>query len=94
VSRRKPSVRGPICFEVYWLDEPIESFHLAGDIPLNVGVWYERREAARFALYNWTEFRALPDGEQAAVVAHYRTNKRIEALVADYQSKQSKVRVG
>lgn len=40
---------------------------------------YDLREAARFSLYNWTEFCALPRREQINVIAYYRANKLVEA---------------
>ncbi len=60
---------------------------------MTVGTWYERREAARFALYRWDEYMRLSGDDQSAVIAHYRMHNRIEAIVADYQEQQSKRRV-
>ncbi len=44
----------------------------AGTIPA-----YEEREAARFGLYNWTEWRLLNNDDKAMAVAHYRINGMI-----------------
>lgn len=90
MCRRKPSKIGQNYFEVTWLDEPIESFRVdAQQLPLGIGVWFERREAARFALYKWHEFLELPDGEQAGIIAHYRMHNRIESMANDYLNKKS-----
>jgi hypothetical protein len=37
-----------------------------------------QREAARFALYRWGDFEALPVSERNAIIAHYRGNRLIE----------------
>lgn len=44
---------------------------------------YEERETARFALYNWTDWQALPDLEKVFAVAHYRVQQLVEAHVQD-----------
>ena len=43
---------------------------------------YEWREAARFAHLPYHVFRRLAIEEQEAVIAHYRTSGRIEAVIA------------
>jgi hypothetical protein len=58
---------------------------LADEIPE-----YECREAARFALYNWTEWQDLSVYERAAVIAHYRESNRMEANLSDASEKASK----
>lgn len=60
----------------------------------------EAREAARFAGYTWEQYDALPgaawwQGEQdrdnkAAVLVHYRTQNRLEAVVRDLEIKSMK----
>lgn len=47
------------------------------------------REAARWAGYNWSEFLALEDFQQAGVIAHYETIHRIEAVEAHEQYKEA-----
>lgn len=44
----------------------------AGTIPA-----YEEREAARFGLFNWTEWRLLNTDDKAMAVAHYRVHSMI-----------------
>lgn len=39
---------------------------------------YIQREAARFALYRWGDFEALPVSERVRIIAHYRGNRLIE----------------
>jgi hypothetical protein len=39
---------------------------------------YIQREAARFALYRWGDFEALPVSERNRIIAHYRGNRLIE----------------
>jgi hypothetical protein len=46
------------------------------------------REAARFALVPWYTFRRLEADEQAAIIAHYETINRIEALESDYLARK------
>jgi hypothetical protein len=48
------------------------------------------REAARWALYTWQQFCDLSDDEQAAVVAHYETIRKIEAIESNEQNKEAK----
>lgn len=38
----------------------------------------EEREAARFVLTTWTEWRALPRTERVAAVAHFRLSRLID----------------
>lgn len=44
---------------------------------------YLEREAARFALYNWSNWIELDPMERAACVAHYRLSKMIDMHVED-----------
>lgn len=62
---------------------------LADEIPE-----YECREAARFALYNWTQWQDLAVHERAAVIAHYRESNRIEANLSDASEKASNKKQG
>jgi hypothetical protein len=43
---------------------------------------FEQREAARFALVPWTEFKQLPSWEKAGIIAHYRTRNMIDAALS------------
>lgn len=40
---------------------------------------YDQREAARFSLFSWTEYLALPRKEQINVIAYHRAHKLVEA---------------
>lgn len=40
---------------------------------------YDQREAARFSLYSWTQYLALPRSEQIGVIAYYRAHRLVEA---------------
>lgn len=44
---------------------------------------YMEREAARFALYNWSDWIELDPMERAACVAHYRISKMVDMHVED-----------
>lgn len=44
---------------------------------------YLEREAARFALYNWSNWIELDPMERAACVAHYRLSKMVDMHVED-----------
>jgi len=48
------------------------------------------REAARWANYSWTEFCELSTDDQAAVIAHYETIRKIEAIEVHEQNKDMK----
>lgn len=39
---------------------------------------YEEREAARFGLYRWVDWCALPRADRLAGIAHYRLHQLIE----------------
>jgi hypothetical protein len=43
---------------------------------------YEWREAARFALIPYRQFRFLPVHEQEAIIAHYRAHAQAETVIA------------
>jgi hypothetical protein len=47
--------------------------HLPGAVPE-----YMEREAARFGLYRWQDWEALPLVERVRGIAHYRLNRLIE----------------
>ncbi len=79
-------------FDVKWLDEPIGTFRIDNGIPLTIGPWYERREAARFALYRWDEFEQLNGEDQSAIVAHYRMHNRITAMVEKHQEQRLRLK--
>lgn len=49
---------------------------------------YHWREAARFALVPWHAFTRLDVDDQAGIIAHYETERRIAALEAEWQRKE------
>ncbi len=51
---------------------------------------YMEREAARFALYNWSDWCDLDPMERAACVAHYRLHGMIEMHTEDAISREMK----
>lgn len=53
---------------------------------------YHWREAARFARVPWHVFRRLDVDDQAAIIAHYETERRIAAVEAEWQRKESERR--
>lgn len=56
------------------------------------GSEFEWREAARFALVTWDQFKELDGEEQSAIVAHFRTHNQVEAVIAQAQTKEAKRR--
>lgn len=60
---------------------------IEGLVPL-----YVEREAARFTLYNWSEWIDLDPMERAACVAHYRLHDMIEMHIQDAISREVKKR--
>lgn len=73
------------------MDEPLSTYKTPGVLPVTTGKWYEMREAARFSLYRWDEFLALPSEEQAGVVAYYRVYNKLQALIGQHQEQQMKI---
>lgn len=53
---------------------------------------YHWREAARFALVPWHVFRRLDVDDQAAIIAHYETDRRIAAVEAEQQRREAERR--
>lgn len=89
---RRQSLVGPICFDVRWLDEPLDVFRTPNQLPVTTSSWFEQREAARFSLYRWDEFEKLSGEEQSAVVAYYRAYNKLNALIDQWQSQQAEIR--
>lgn len=52
---------------------------------------YEEREAARFGLYRWIDWCALPRSERLMGLAHYRTSQLIELHEGEALSDHMKV---
>lgn len=73
------------------MDEPLSTFRTPGILPVTTGPWYEQREAARFSLYRWNEYIALPAEEQAGVVAYYRVYNKLQALIGQHQEHQMQI---
>lgn len=73
------------------MGEPLAVYRTPGTLPVTIGAWYERREAARFSLYRWHEFLELPPEEQAGVVAYYRTYNKLQALIGQHQEQAMKI---
>lgn len=82
---------GWLCFDVRWLDEPVDTFRVPNPLPVTTSTWFELREAARFSLYKWDEFLQLSDGEQAGIVAYYRVHNKLNALIDQWQEQQSRL---
>ena len=63
------------------------------EIPGLIPVYIER-EAARFALYNWSDWIELDPMERAACVAHYRLSKMVDMHVEDAIARKIKSNTG
>lgn len=85
---RRRLLVGRICFDVRWLDEPLDVFRTPNPLPVTTGSWFEQREAARFSLYKWDEYERLSGTEQSAIVAYYRLYNKLNALIDQWQSQQ------
>lgn len=68
-------------FGVTWAGQGVETWHVAGT-PGRYKQMFQDRLAAKFDGYNWTEFCELSGPQQSGVVAFYRLNNRLEALMA------------
>jgi hypothetical protein len=53
---------------------------------------FEWREAARWARYTWEEFEALDGEQQSAVVAHFRSSRLLEAVIANEEARANRQR--
>lgn len=60
-------------------------------LPVTTGSWYEEREAARFSLYRWDEYRDLSASDKAGVIAYYRIHNKLQALIDQYSEQQTKL---
>ena len=68
-------------FNVTWAGQGVETWHVAST-PGQYGQIFADRLAAKFGGYNWGEFCELSGPQQSAVVAFYRLNIRLEAMMA------------
>ena len=53
---------------------------------------YEWRSAAQWARYTFEGFQELDGERQARIVAHYRTHHQLEAVIAQAQVREMKIR--
>ena len=74
-------------FAATWSEMPLSRLHTKRT-PGSYSRYYEDREAARFAHYNWGAFCELDGPEQSAVIAHYRTTLTLEYHNANWRNKK------
>lgn len=91
MSQRRLYQVGWHCFDVRWLEEPLDVFRIPNRLPVTTSDWFEQREAARFSLYTWDAFQSLSAGDRAGVVAYYRVYNKLNALIDQHQSQQAKL---
>lgn len=56
------------------------------------GSEYEWRDAARWAHHTWEQFADLDGEAQSAVIAHYRVHHQLEAVIAQDQARERRLK--
>jgi hypothetical protein len=78
-------------FGVEWLGQPVGAWKVPST-PGKYGAAFEARKAARYSGYAWEAFCTLTGPEQSAVVAFYREDTRLEALMVKREQDKSEAR--